>query len=341
MSIIRRLTRPADTPPPSTGDFTIILVDGQPALRDREGNIYPLVTSGGSESGTVTSVGIIATSDINVVGSPITTAGTIALSLNYGSVAGTVCAGDDLRLSNSRTPTAHSHGSISNTGTIGDTAGLPLITTTGGLVTTGSFGTAPGTFAAGNHSHTPAELGAVATSALSTTATANSVVQRDSSGSAAFVGVTAEGVTVDDGTGPTVNLQPGLAQIYDGADITEITPTRADFGGEVTALGPISSPRFLVGNNIATAISSATVTVTVADHQGRWLPLTGSSGTQTIAMPASPALGAEFYFERRGAAALAFGSGYTVTNDQLSSVPVGGVFGMKCVNTSTLTYLFV
>jgi hypothetical protein len=120
-----------------------------------------LINIGVVQTGTVTSVGIIATSDINVVGSPITTDGTIALSLNYGSVAGTVCAGNDPRLSDSRTPTAHSHGSISNTGTIGGTAGLPLITTTGGLVTTGSFGTAPGTFAAGNHSHTPAELGAV------------------------------------------------------------------------------------------------------------------------------------------------------------------------------------
>lgn len=41
-------------------------------------------------------------------------------------------------------------GNISSTGAIGSLAGLPLVTTTGGVVTTGSFGTAAGTFCSGN-----------------------------------------------------------------------------------------------------------------------------------------------------------------------------------------------
>lgn len=63
-----------------------------------------------------------------------------------------VVLGTDTRLSNSRTPLSHAHGNITNDGKIGTTASLPVITTTGGTLTTGSFGTAAGTFAQGNDS---------------------------------------------------------------------------------------------------------------------------------------------------------------------------------------------
>jgi hypothetical protein len=46
----------------------------------------------------------------------------------------------------------HTHGNISNAGAIGTTASLPIITTTSGVLTTGSFGTTAGTFAQGNDS---------------------------------------------------------------------------------------------------------------------------------------------------------------------------------------------
>ena len=93
-------------------------------------------------------------------------------------------ANNDSRLSDSRTPTSHTHGNLTNdgkvgsnanyivvTGTggaitsvqklgnitydgkIGSTSGKPVITTTSGTVTTGSFGTSSGTFAEGNHTH--------------------------------------------------------------------------------------------------------------------------------------------------------------------------------------------
>jgi hypothetical protein len=48
---------------------------------------------------------------------------------------------------------SHMHGNISNAGAIGSTSGLPIITTTSGVLTTGSFGTVAGTFAQGNHTH--------------------------------------------------------------------------------------------------------------------------------------------------------------------------------------------
>ena len=50
------------------------------------------------------------------------------------------------------TPSSHTHGKITNDGKIGTAANKPLITTTGGVVTTGSFGTAANTFCQGNDS---------------------------------------------------------------------------------------------------------------------------------------------------------------------------------------------
>lgn len=93
-------------------------------------------------------------------------------------------ANNDSRLSDSRIPTSHAHGNLTNdgkvgstanyfvytttggaitskqkignittSGAIGSTSGLPVITTTSGVLTTGSFGTGSGTFAEGNHTH--------------------------------------------------------------------------------------------------------------------------------------------------------------------------------------------
>ena len=49
--------------------------------------------------------------------------------------------------------TTHTHGDISSDGKIGSTSGKPIITTTSGKLTTGSFGSTSGTFAEGNHTH--------------------------------------------------------------------------------------------------------------------------------------------------------------------------------------------
>lgn len=51
-----------------------------------------------------------------------------------------------------KSSTSHSHGNITSAGAVGSTANLPLITTTGGTVTTGSFGTTANTFCQGNDS---------------------------------------------------------------------------------------------------------------------------------------------------------------------------------------------
>lgn len=82
----------------------------------------------------------------------ITGTGGVLQAGSFGTGAGTFCQGNDSRLSDARTPTAHTHGNITNTGYIGTTATLPIITGTGGILQAGSFGTGAGTFCQGNDS---------------------------------------------------------------------------------------------------------------------------------------------------------------------------------------------
>jgi hypothetical protein len=69
-------------------------------------------------------------------------------SLTVGGTA--VVVSSDPRLTDARTPVSHTHGNLSNTGAIGTTSGLPIITTTSGVLTTGAFGTTSGSFCQGN-----------------------------------------------------------------------------------------------------------------------------------------------------------------------------------------------
>ena len=73
---------------------------------------------------------------------------TITLPIGTGTIALT----NDSRFTDSRNPTSHTHGNITNAGAVGSTANLPLITTTAGVVTTGSFGTTANSFCQGNDS---------------------------------------------------------------------------------------------------------------------------------------------------------------------------------------------
>ena len=116
---------------------------------------------------------------------------TAALSQNVTitlpAESGTLVLTSDSRLTDARTPTSHSHGSIDSDGKIGSTANLPLITGADGLVQTGSFGTSANTFCEGDDARlsdtrTPT-TGSVTTSSLdatATTGTAGSIVLSDS-----------------------------------------------------------------------------------------------------------------------------------------------------------------
>lgn len=69
-------------------------------------------------------------------------------TLDVGTTSGTVAAGDDSRLSDARTPTAHTH-TMSDVTDAGDSSTLDV-------------GTGSGTVAAGNHTHSDYEAGMVA-----------------------------------------------------------------------------------------------------------------------------------------------------------------------------------
>lgn len=70
-------------------------------------------------------------------------AGTSSFDGAYSSLSG---------IPSTFTPSSHVHGNITDAGAIGSTANLPLITTTAGVITVGSFGTTASTFCEGNDS---------------------------------------------------------------------------------------------------------------------------------------------------------------------------------------------
>jgi hypothetical protein len=121
-------------------------------------------TSGGDSSG-----GSINTSD---GGGSIDTRGTGSIQLGVAgtrtilngsasggnktitlpNTTGTIALTNDSRFTDARTPTSHTHGNLTNDGKVGSTSNLPLITTTAGAITTGSFGTTANSFCQGNDS---------------------------------------------------------------------------------------------------------------------------------------------------------------------------------------------
>ena len=125
--------------------------------------------TGTQAASTITGLATVATSGSFSDLSNPPTLGTAA-ALNVPAAAGgtalssQVVRGDDPRLDNNRPPSAHSHGNITNGGAIGNTASLPIITTTGGVLTTGSFGATGGTFCQGNDSRLTTDLSYTAAS---------------------------------------------------------------------------------------------------------------------------------------------------------------------------------
>jgi phage-related tail fiber protein len=146
----------------NTGDQTITLTGD--VTGTGTGSFAATLANSGVTAGTYTKLTVdakgratagttLADTDIpSLAASKITTGSFDIARIPTGTTSSTVCIGNDSRLSDARTPTSHTHGNITNAGAIGSTANLPLITTTSGVITTGSFGTAANTFCQGNDS---------------------------------------------------------------------------------------------------------------------------------------------------------------------------------------------
>jgi hypothetical protein len=87
------------------GEIAINTADGKAYIRKNDGSVVEIGASGGS--GTVTSI----SAGTGMTGGTITTTGTVAVDFaDIGvSVSGKAVRADDSRLSNARTPTAHTH----------------------------------------------------------------------------------------------------------------------------------------------------------------------------------------------------------------------------------------
>jgi hypothetical protein len=72
-----------------------------------------------------------------------------ATGIAPSAITGTAVITTDSRLSDARTPTSHQHGNITAAGAIGNIANMPVMTTTGGVLTTGFFGDLQNTFCSG------------------------------------------------------------------------------------------------------------------------------------------------------------------------------------------------
>lgn len=181
----------------ATGDLTgseiITLINGTAGVIDDD-NIASTLSRTSHVHGNVSAAGAIgSTANLPLITG---TAGIVQAG-SFGTGAYTFCQGNDSRLSDARTPTSHVHGNITNAGAIGSTTNLPIITTTGGVLTTGSFGTGANTFCVGNDSrlsdartptaHAASHLGGsdslgLGTAAFKAAGSANGVAELDATG---------------------------------------------------------------------------------------------------------------------------------------------------------------
>jgi len=140
----------------NTGDQTVTLTGD--VTGTGTGSFATTLAASGATAGTYTSVTVDAkgrvTAGTNPAGYSLPNATTSilggitvstglsvtsgALSVAYGTSSTTACVGNDSRLSDSRTPTSHVHGNITNDGAIGSSSGQIVVTTTSGVLTTAS-----------------------------------------------------------------------------------------------------------------------------------------------------------------------------------------------------------
>jgi hypothetical protein len=231
----------------------------QLALASGYGGLAPIVFPDSSEQSTAWT-GTVAAGSVTGLGG--------AATLNVGTTAGTVAAGNDSRLSDARTPTSHFHGNISPAGAIGLTAGQIVVTTTSGVLTTATsiasssvsglggaatlnVGTTAGTVAAGDDSRlsdarTPTD-GTVTTAKIAASAVTDAKIADVAAGKITGTIATAR---LGSGTASSTTFLRG-DQTYASAPVTSVDGST----GAVTVT-KAEIYDFLIGSKPASATGS-------------------------------------------------------------------------------------
>jgi hypothetical protein len=160
---------------------------------------------------------------------------------------------------------SHTHGNITSAGAIGSTANLPIITTTSGVLTTGSFGTTANTFCQGNDARltdtrTPTD-GTVTTAKIANSAVTYAKLQnvsatdrllgRSSAGAGVVEEITCTSFArsiLDDASAAdvrsTLSVQPTASPAFTGT----VSAAAASFTGTVTVTSPLVLTGTVAGN---------------------------------------------------------------------------------------------
>jgi hypothetical protein len=167
--------------------------------------------------------------------------------------------------------------------------------------------------------------------------TPSTLVRRDASGAAEFVGLTVTGGT----TFGEESLVTFYAVDYDyGAGAASAHRTALGSGATGDALFTALTPQAantLLANNVVT--KAADFTLAEADA-GTYMRLTKTGGTQTLTLPTSGiSTGAEFQFYRATTQSLVFSGGTVNGTANLASVPNNGAFALKHLGSGTYDFI--
>jgi len=262
-------------PPPrlkrsnTAGAVPASLEDAEIAINQADGKLYYHTVAGGvspfasvpsAHKATHATGGSDALSAADIGALTQTTADSRYVGLAGGAMTGAltisgnaVVVTTDSRLSDARTPLSHAHGNLTNAGAIGTTASLPIITTTAGVLTTGAFGTASGSFCQGNDSR-------LSDARTPTSHTHGNITNAGAIGTAASLPIitTTSGVLATGAFGTTSGsfCQGNDSRLSDARTPlahTQAASTITDFSTEAGKYGPVTSVNGLTG---AVTISS-------------------------------------------------------------------------------------
>lgn len=171
---------------------------------------------------------------------------------------------------------SHTHGNITNTGYLGSTASIPLITGTAGIIQAGSFGTTSGTFCQGNDSR------------LSDTRNTTNSITLNNSGTGAASGTTFNGSSAVTVSYNTIGASPlaGSTSIVTVGTIATGTWSATTIG---TSKGGTGLTSFTSGGAVY-ATSTSTLTTGTLPVTAGGTGVTTSTGTGSVVLSTSPTL---------------------------------------------------